>query len=68
MDERPLRLITNSPLELLTRTVEALLVVASAPLSVDELVDAADDDAARIEAALRLLAERYSDGRSGIVL
>jgi len=68
VDERPLRLITNSPLELLARTVEALLVVASAPLAVDELAEAADDDAVRIEAALRLLKERYSEGRSGIVL
>jgi len=68
VDERPLRLITNSPLELLARTIEALLVVASAPLSVDELAEAADDGAARIEAALRLLAERYGEGRSGIVL
>jgi segregation and condensation protein B len=68
VEERPLRLITNSPLELLTRTVEALLVVASAPLPVEELAAAADDDAVRSEDALRLLGERYSEGRSGIVL
>jgi segregation and condensation protein B len=53
---------------MLARTVEALLVVASAPLSVDELAEAADDDAVRIEEALHLLGERYSEGRSGIVL
>jgi segregation and condensation protein B len=68
VDERPLRLITTSPLEALARTLEALLVVASAPLSVDELAEAADDDAVRVEDALRLLAERYGEGRSGIVL
>lgn len=68
MEERPLRLITTSPLEALARTVEALLVVASASLSPDDLAVAADDDTARIEAALRLVGERYSEGRSGIVL
>jgi segregation and condensation protein B len=52
----------------LARTVEALLVVASAPLSVAELADAADDDLERVETALGLLGERYSEGRSGIVL
>ena len=68
MDERPLRLITSSPLDALARTVEALLVVASAPLPIDELAAAADDDAERVEAALRLVGERHSEGRSGIVL
>lgn len=68
MDERPLRLITTSPLDELARTVEALLVVASAPLPLDDLIAAADDDAERIEAALRLVGERHSEGRSGIVL
>jgi segregation and condensation protein B len=48
--------------------VEALLVVASAPLSVAELAEAAADDAERVETALGLLAERYREGRSGIVL
>jgi segregation and condensation protein B len=66
--ERPLRLITASPVDALARTVEALLVVASQPLSVDELADAAEQDAERIETALALLAERYREGRSGIVL
>jgi segregation and condensation protein B len=42
--------------------------VASQPLSVDELAEAADDDAERVEAALELLGERYAEGRSGIVL
>jgi segregation and condensation protein B len=66
--DRPLRLISTNPVDRLARTVEALLVVASAPLSVAELADAADDDAERVETALRLLAERYREGRSGIVL
>jgi segregation and condensation protein B len=66
--DRPLRLITANPVDRLARTVEALLVVASQPLPVDEIAVAANDDAERIETALRLLAERYSEGRSGIVL
>jgi segregation and condensation protein B len=66
--DRPLRLITANPVDRLARTVEALLVVASQPLSVDDLAAAVDDDAERIETALRLLGERYSEGRSGIVL
>jgi len=67
-DSRPLRLIAASPLEGLARTLEALLVVASAPLSVSDLAAAADDDDARVEAALELLCERFCEGRSGIVL
>jgi segregation and condensation protein B len=66
--ERPLRLITTSPLDELARTLEALLIVASQPLSVEELADAAEDDAARVEETLELLAGRYEEGRSGIVL
>src|ERR1700751_5526615 len=66
--DRPLRLIPTDPLDRLARTLEALLVVASAPLSVDELAEAADDDPERIEEALRLVAERFAEERSGIVL
>ena len=66
--ERPLRLVTANPLDQLARTIEALLVVASAPLPVEELVAAADDDPERVETALGLLADRYREGRSGIVL
>jgi len=66
--DRPLRLIPTDPLDRLARTLEALLVVASAPLSVDELAEAADDDSERIEEALRLVADRFAEGRSGIVL
>jgi segregation and condensation protein B len=69
--DRPLRLIstdTISPIDALARTLEALLVVASQPLTVDELAEAAAEDPERIETALGLLRERYSEGRSGIVL
>jgi segregation and condensation protein B len=66
--DRPLRLIATNPVDRLARTVEALLVVASQPLSLEELADAADDDAERVETALGLLAERYREGRSGIAL
>lgn len=66
--DRPLRLISANPLDQLARTLEALLVVASQPLPVEELARAAADDAERIETALGLLSERYREGRSGIVL
>jgi segregation and condensation protein B len=66
--ERPLRLVAANPLDRLAHTLEALLVVASQPLSVAELAEAAGEDAERIEMALRLLTERFSEGRSGIVL
>ena len=66
--DRPLRLIPTDPLDRLARTLEALLVVASAPLSVEELAEAANDEPERIEEALRLVAERFTEGRSGIVL
>jgi segregation and condensation protein B len=71
--ERPLRLISTEailgqPIDALARTIEALLVVASQPLTVDDLAAAAEDDVERIETALSVLRERYSEGRSGIVL
>ena len=66
--DRTLRLISPSPVDELARTVEALLVVASQPLAVEELAEAADDDVARVEEALGALAERYREGASGIVL
>jgi segregation and condensation protein B len=68
VENRALRLIASNPVDALARTVEALLVVASAPLSVDELAEAAADDAERTEMALGLLGDRYREGRSGIVL
>ena len=66
--ERPLRLIAANPVDALARTIEALLVVASQPLTVDELAEATADDAERVETALGLLSERFREGRSGIVL
>jgi segregation and condensation protein B len=68
MENRPLRLITSSPVDALARTIEALLVVASGPLTVEELAEAAGDDAERVATALGLLRDRYREGRSGIVL
>ena len=66
--DSPLRLIAANPVDRLARTVEALLVIASASLSTNELAEAADDDPERVETALGLLFERYREGRSGIVL
>ena len=66
--ERPLRLIAANPVDALARTLEALLVVASQPLTVDELAEATADDTERVETALGLLSERFREGRSGIVL
>src|SRR5262249_52914260 len=66
--ESTLRLISANPVDRLARTVEALLVVASAPLSIHELCDATEDHPERIETAIGLLRERYREGRSGIVL
>ena len=66
--ESPLRLIALNPVDRLARPVEALLIVATGTLSVDELCDATEDHPERIETAIGLLRERYSEGRSGIVL
>jgi segregation and condensation protein B len=66
--DSPLRLIASNPVDHLARTIEALLVVASTPLSVAELSEAATDDSERVETALGLLRERYSERKSGIVL
>jgi segregation and condensation protein B len=68
VEDRHLRLIVTTPRERLARTLEALLVVASQPLSPDDLAEASGDDPDGVEAALELLAERYAEGRSGIVL
>src|SRR5687767_6066933 len=66
--ERTLRLISSNPLDRLARTLEALLVVASQPLSAAELAAAAGEDVERVETALGLVADRFREGRSGIVL
>ena len=63
-----LRLVDAGPLDQTARTVEALLVISSAPLPISAIAEAADENEARIEAALHLVGERYSEGRSGIVL
>jgi len=68
--DRPLRLIPTevTPAAELARTIEALLVVASQPLSLADLREAAEVEAADVEDALELLQERYREGRSGIVI
>ena len=68
MDDRPLRLVFPGPVDRLARTLEALLVVASQPLTVAELAEAADEEPRRVESALELLGQRFCEGRSGIVL
>jgi len=62
-----LRLVEN-PVDRLARTLEALLVIASKPLSVEELAAVTEEDSDRIETALGLIAGRFREGRSGIVL
>ena len=62
--DRPLRLVAANPLDRLARTLEALLVVASQPLSVAELAEAAAADGERVEMALGLLRERYAAERA----
>jgi segregation and condensation protein B len=66
----PLRLITLevTPAAELAKTVEALLVVASQPLPVEDLAAAAEVDVQHIGEALEILSERYSEESSGIVL
>ena len=68
MDDRPLRLIASHPVDQLARTIEALLVVAAQPLTLEELLEATEDGRGRVETALALLSDRYREGRSGIVL
>src|SRR4029077_19060000 len=68
--DRPLRLIPTevTPAVELARTLEALLVVASQPLPVADLSDAAGAETEQVEEALELLGSRFAEGRSGIVL
>jgi segregation and condensation protein B len=66
--DSPLRLIALNPVDRLARTVEALLVVATSPLSLEELAEATQDHPERIETAIGLLRDRHAEGRSGIVL
>ena len=66
--ERTLRLIASNPVEELARTIEGVLVVATQPLSVDDLAGATAEPPGHVEEALELLCDRYREGRSGIVL
>jgi len=70
VENTPLRLITTeaSPALEVARTLEALLVVASQPLPVEDLATAAAVDAEQVEEALEIVAQRFAEGRSGIVL
>jgi segregation and condensation protein B len=67
VDDRPLRLIAANPLDQLARTLEALLVVASAPLSVDDLARRRRPSGARRGGARPRL-RPLPRGRSGVVL
>jgi len=68
--DSPLRLITTevTPAAELAKTVEALLVVATQPLPVEDIAAAAEVDVLHVGEALELLSERYSEETSGIVL
>ncbi len=52
----------------LTHVVEALLFIASEPLTVAELAEVAAAPPERVERALDALAERHAEGRSGVVV
>jgi segregation and condensation protein B len=52
----------------LTHVVEALLFVASEPLSTAQLAEAADAAPEQVERALDALADRLCPGRAGVVL
>jgi segregation and condensation protein B len=52
----------------LGRTVEALLFLASDPLSAVELAEATESGVEEVEATLGALAEQYAPGRRGITL
>ena len=60
--------VVDSPIDRLARTVEGLLVVAPRPLALEDLAEAVGDDVERVETALGLVAARFREGRSGIVL
>jgi segregation and condensation protein B len=66
----PLRLITTevTPAAEVAKTVEALLVVATQPLPVEEIAAAAEVDVLHVGEALEILSERYCEESSGIVL
>ena len=63
-----LRLVDAEPLERLSRTLEALLVIASTPLPPTSWPPLPRRTGPASRRRLHLLGERYSEGRSGIVL
>jgi segregation and condensation protein B len=67
MQQPNLRLIDN-PVDRVARILEALLVVAPRPLSLEDLAEATGEDEERVQTALALLVGRYREGRSGIVV
>jgi segregation and condensation protein B len=54
--------------EELARTVEALLFLASDPLSLEELSEATQAEEAEVQAAIAALLQEYAPGRRGIAL
>ena len=68
MSDTPQLYLVGSPVDRLARTIEALLVVASRPLPLDDLAECAAEPAERVELALGLVADRHREGKSGIVL
>ena len=68
--DSPLRLITTevTPAAELAKTVEALLVVASQPLPVEDIAAACEVDVRHVSEALEILGERFAEESSGIVL
>jgi segregation and condensation protein B len=60
--------VIGNPVDRLARVIEALLVVAPRPLGVADLEAATGEERERVETALALLAGRFREGRSGIVL
>ena len=59
---------SEEPQDQLYRTVEALLFLASDPLSVEEITDATAADPQAVTAALELIARQYAPGQRGIQL
>ena len=68
--DSPLRLITTevTPAAEVAKTIEALLVVATQPLPVEDIAAAAEVDVLHVAEALEILSERYCEENSGIVL
>lgn len=64
----PLRLVERASSERLERMLEGLLVVASRALTLEELAEGAGADPEAASEALARVGERFSEGRSGIVL